>query len=285
MVCQVVGTAEAPLQTESVPKWRLALPDDCGVTIPTGAMMRFKRCICMFTAFVVVCLGCGGGEEPSGIITPPPAPTQMTLTASATDIAPGGWIQFTVNALNSETVLKLVSIDFDGNGTWDEVKSVDQSSITEEFTHTYGSAGTFTVRAEVKDANNVPTMRTLVVRVTAPPLPALWWSIGGDSSVNTGSCYAYGPPVTAPGGLELLTTEKTGPLASQPSGSTVSVTQEFMQERYLPGGPYFYHCTFHVFIYADTPAGAVRIGEATCQSQSDPNEARFCTATASGVVP
>jgi hypothetical protein len=247
-------------------------------------MSRLRPLICAFVSLLIVSVGCSGG---SGILTAPVG-TEVTITTNppeATDAQP---IEFTVVAHNERTVLKSISIDFDDDGTWDDLDtSFDESSITHTFLHTYALPRTYTIRAEVKDANDVAAQATLRLDVAARgPLPVSF-DVTGTASPGT-PCYATGPPITCAGCLELVGSVHTlRPLGSFAPGSTVNVAQDFKQDPYSTSPPGFtYSCVYHLTLHAEEPTGDVIFGSGTCSTNSITFPPTLtCTVSVSEVVP
>jgi PKD domain len=253
-------------------------------------MNRFGFLVCAFAAFLVVAVGCGGGSG-DGVTTTPPG-TAVTLSASPTSTTTGSPVQFTVHASNSGIVLNSISIDYTSDGTWDDEQTFDQSSISWTFTHTYVSAGSYTIRAEVKDANNVPTTKTVGVSISAPLLEPVAYTLSafcGASGTNE-PCYSYSVGPLDPGGSLGRVETALKSLGDFQHGASVSLTNAFQQDRWttgpvlLPCG-----CNFSLNIYAGTPGSVTKIVTGTCRTQAsatvnDPS-LLTCTTTANGTVP
>jgi PKD repeat protein len=245
-------------------------------------MKRFSLLVCAFVALLAVSVGCGGGDGSGGGVVAPPA-TQMTLVASSASPITGSSVALKVTANNSQTVLKSVSIDFTNDGTWDEEQFFDQSSITATFNHVYVTAGTYTVRAEVKDANNTPTSKTLPVMISAPINPPVSERLSGGSSIGPNAvCYHDLPG----GSYVVINGSFTRQLGTFPHGSPVSATESFRQDRIVNGQTSIhYSCGFDVTLYAGTPGSEVQFAQGACTTTSFDPERLTCSITASGTVP
>ena len=137
----------------------------------------------LFCGVLLVGVGCSGGGGGSNDVVSPPS-TQMNLSANPTSLQTGQSTMFTVTASNSSAVLTSTSIDFENDGVWDETRSHNQSSVTDTFSHTYVNAGTFIARAEVVNANQTSTARTIQVSVAAPAMVPVTFTASAQSMYN-----------------------------------------------------------------------------------------------------
>ena len=99
------------------------------------AVNRFTLLLGAYAALLVASIGC------SSVDTMPVA--QVSLVAVPASPVIGSPVTVTVTVHSARLVVKSVSIDFENDGSWDDVQIFDQSSITAAFTHTYDSAGAF----------------------------------------------------------------------------------------------------------------------------------------------
>jgi len=127
-----------------------------------------------FASCLLFGVGCSGGETPD---FGAPGVTEMTLTSTPDTPVTGVPATLSVTAQNSLTKIKTVDVDFENDGTWDAEATFDALSVSASFIHTYDTAGSVIVRAEVEDANGAITSKTLLLIVETPPAPA-----GGASS-------------------------------------------------------------------------------------------------------
>lgn len=256
-------------------------------------MTRFLVLLCALAAVLGVAIGCSGGGGSDALTGPPPS-TQMTLSATPSSGVTGQAVTFTVTASNTQKVLTSASIDYQSDGIWDDTHSYNESSFVSTFSHTYVTPGTYTVRAEVVDADQAPTTRMTTVTMALPTGPhvsdvsavvrGLAYSGGGALPI----CSAVGPPVTC----EICTRELDAAgtrisLGSVLSGTPVSVTQAFQQlstydfsaaaAQDLPDA-----CYFEVSLYAGTAGSEVQFGAGYCTTQPT---LLTCSITASGRVP
>ena len=244
------------------------------------AVKRFALLLGAFSALLMASIGCGGG---SSDVMPE---TLVSLVAVPASPITGSPVTVTVTASNPQTALKSVSVDFENDGTWDDAQAFDESSVTAMFAHAYGSAGAFTVRAEVRDANNGSASKTLLLIVSAPLNPPVSYKLIGRSTAG-GTCYAEGPPATcdvcriAVGSAGVLKS-----LGSFSHGAPVSVTQSFEQDSFVSGTSTRYACDFELDLYAGTPGSEVPFGHGACATSSgDVPQRLTCTITTSGTIP
>jgi len=225
--------------------------------------------------------GCGGGDSADEVVGS--NHTQMALSANPTSADTGESITFTVVASNTQKVLTSSSIDFENDGVWDQEHSHNQSSIVTTFTHSYPSAGTYTVRAEVVDADQSPTTKTTTVAVNAPlSIPVSETMHGGSTTGPNAVCYhdAGGGSTNMNGGTFTLQ------LGSYPHGASVSVTESFSQDRLVSGTTgIHYSCSFDVRLLAGTPGSEAQFAQGGCTTTSFDPERLTCSITVSGVVP
>ena len=244
-------------------------------------MKRFTFLLGAFSALLMVSVGCGdGSSDPMG-------GTQVSLVAIPTSPITGSPVTVTVTAHNSMITLRAVTIDFESDGTWDDVQTFDQSSITATFAHAYNTAGAFTVRAEVLDANNVSASKTLLLIVSAPLNPPVSYKLSGRST-SGGTCYAEGPPATCDACRTVVSSAGVlNPLGSFSHGAPVSVTQSFAQDALVSGTTSTqYACDFTLDLYAGTPGSEVQFGHGACTTDSGGSPERLtCSITTSGTVP
>jgi hypothetical protein len=214
---------------------------------------------------------------------------QMTLTASSLSPDVGSPVTFTVTASNPQVVLLTASIDFTGDGGWDEVQGFGESSIVATFTHTYDGAGGYTVRAKVVDAGNVVTTRSLLVIAGDPPNPPVTYRVTGTSPAgDLAVCEVFGPPAacagcTAPIGAAGL----AGSLGSFAHGTPIAATQAFAQERFVSGTANVkYACSFVLDLYAGTPGNETQFAHGVCSTDSGAVPERLtCSVDTGGTVP
>lgn len=239
---------------------------------------RFTLLPGAFAALLAVSIGC------SSVDTMPVA--QVSLVAVPASPVIGSPVTLTVTAHTEQSVVKSVSIDFENDGTWDDVQIFDQSSITAAFTHTYDSAGAFTVRTEVRDANNASASKSLSLIVSTPLNPQVWYKLIGRSTAG-GTCYAEGPPATCDAcRTSVGSSGELKALGSFAHGAPVSVTQSFAQDELVSGTQTHYACDFELDLYAGAPGSEVQFGHDACSTRSgNASKHLTCSITTSGTVP
>jgi ABC-type glycerol-3-phosphate transport system substrate-binding protein len=122
----------------------------------------------LLVAMLSVAVGCGGGDEMTE-----PVGTQLLLTPITTDPAADEAAAFNVKASNSQAHIVSITLDYTDDGIWDDTRTVDAASVNVTFTWVYHEAGTYTVRAEVRDANDTPTTTTLQVTIAPARIVAV----------------------------------------------------------------------------------------------------------------
>jgi hypothetical protein len=242
------------------------------------AVKRFTLVPGAFSALLAASIGC------SSVDYMPVA--QVSLVAVPASPVIGSPVTVTVTAHSEQSVVKSVSIDFENDGTWDDVQVFDRSSITAAFTHTYDSAGAFTVRTEVLDANSASTTKSLSLIVSAPVSPAVSYKLIGRSTAG-GTCYAEGPPATCDAcRTSVSSAGELKALGSFAHGAPVSVTQSFAQDEFVSGTATRYACDFELDLYAGAPGSEIQFGHGACSTKSANNpEHLTCSITTSGTVP
>ena len=213
----------------------------------------------------------------------------MTLTASTTSPVVGSPVTFTVIASNPQVALLAASIDYTGDGGWDDVQGFGQSSIVATFTHTYDTAGGYTVRAQVIDAGSVVSTRSLLVIAGAPPNPPVSFRLTGTSPAgDLAACEVFGPPAACAGcTAPIAAAGLAGALGSYAHGTPVAVTQAFAQEPFVSGTANIkYACSFSLDLYAGTPGNEVQFAHGACTTDSGAVPERLtCSVNTGGTVP
>jgi hypothetical protein len=245
-------------------------------------MRRLAILLGAFGLALITATGCGGtpvGDGSSG--------TQMNLVALPDDPAINETVTVSVSASNPEFALRSITVDFEGDGTWDEVRTFDAPSIAATFTHEYGSAGGFNVRAEVKDANGRATSRSQLLIVSASSGVPVSYRVTGTSGVTGGTCRVSGPPVTCAGCvLDIPAAGLARSLGSVPQGAPVTVTQAFLQSRLVEGTlDTRYSCAFGIDLYAGAAGSETLFAHGECTTTSVDPESLTCSITAGGDVP
>src|SRR5580765_7567020 len=98
-----------------------------------GAAMKTTRLFgAAFAVLLLVSAGCGGGND-----VMEPLGTQLAVVSDIADPAAQEETSFTLTASNAQLNLKKVSMDFDGDGNWDQDQLIDAPSINTKFRYTY----------------------------------------------------------------------------------------------------------------------------------------------------
>jgi len=245
-----------------------------------------KTCLLVggFATILMVTVGCNGTDE-----VVEPVGTQVSLIVSTDDPAADETTAFKVTASNAHVHLTSIALDYTNDGNWDDTRSVDASTVTAAFTWIYHTAGTYTVRAEVRDADDQATTATVQVTVgVARSVPVSFLVIG--RSAEGGACYAFGPPAACSGCSASLgddfSTAVRHSLGLREHGSFVSVSQGFSQAPYASGQDVFYACSFSLRIVSGAQPYETTMGTGNCTTTSKVSPAQLnCTATVSGIVP
>jgi PKD repeat protein len=230
------------------------------------------------SALLGVAIGCSSAD--SELVA------TISLVAVPSSPEVGSPVTVTVTAHGEQAVVKAVAIDFEDDGTWDERQLFDQSSVTVAFTHTYDSAGAFTVRTQVVDANGEADTKSLSLIVSAPASPQVFYKLIGRST-SGGACYAEGAPATCDAcRISLSSAGELKELGSFAHGAPVSVTQSFAQDEQVGATTAHYSCDFELDLFAGAPGSEVQFGHGSCSTNSGSAPRHLtCSITTSGTVP
>jgi hypothetical protein len=220
--------------------------------------------------------------------------TQVDLTANPATTETGREVTFTVTGINSARSLTLARIDYESDGTWDDTRQFDSTSITAIFTHAYTVAGSYTARAQVVASDGIPAAKTAAVTIAVPTLVPISYQLTAVPSctgAGCGNCSASGPPATCDGCLTSLSRSMDNlytPLGSRHIGDTVAVTQSFRQTRYGGTGAR-YSCDYAMALYARSAGVEKLLASGTCETSSlsypyDPADLA-CSVSLSALVP
>ena len=183
---------------------------------------------------------------------------------------------------NGQAPLALVRIDFDDDGTWDEAIDYGHRNFYATFRHTYTATGTVTARAEVIDADDRSTVRTIALTVIDPgPSVDITYRVDGAAS-DFAACWASGPPASCDDcTIPLGVSSGSGTIGTVLRGGSVSVSQTFVQSeaRYESG------CLFALTLLVEANGVPLaQLGRAECSTSNRLN-VMSCAATVSAVVP
>jgi PKD repeat protein len=239
---------------------------------------RFPLLLGAFSALLGASIGCSS-VDPNSV-------AKVSLVALPASPEVGSPVTVTVTAHGEQSVVKAVAIDFEDDGTWDERQLFDQSSVTAAFTHTYDSAGAFTVRTQVVDANGKAATKSLSLIVSAPASPQVSYKLIGRST-SGGACYAEGPPATCDAcRISVSSAGELKALGSFAHGAAVSVTQSFAQDDQVSATTAHYSCDFELDLFAGAPGSEVQFGHGSCSTNSGGAPKHLnCSITTSGTVP
>jgi hypothetical protein len=248
-------------------------------------MKRHALPAILFAAIGFAWFGCKESQE---VLVAPPA-TDVSITVEPEDAAVEEPTLFTVHATSALNGLSSVSIDFTGDGKWDETQELDAPSVAAAFSYVYPAVGGFTVRAEARDGNGVATLATLFLSVgEARRVPVSYLMLG--SSPQDGVCSAHGPPalslgVSTPLGGELETGVRR-PLGTFAHGARISLSQMFDQWPYANGQDVLYSCQYSMRFIAGEPPNEVPFRLGTCTTSSRETPVRLtCIISLEGIVP
>jgi hypothetical protein len=247
-------------------------------------MTRLALLVIASLLVVFALTACGENDAVLGL-----AGTQMAIAVEPSEAAAEEPTRLTVSAHNQQSVLKSVSIDFTGDGTWDETQDFNAPSVKAEFSHVYPKAGMVTVRAVVRDVSDESTVRTLALNVGAPRLVPVTYELFG-SSPEGGVCSASGAPATCDGCWQPLSGSiEAGvkrSLGSIPHRATARIAQNFDQWPYAGGQDVLYSCRYSLRLMAGTPPDEIPIALGHCTTSSIENPARLgCNIVIEGKVP
>jgi hypothetical protein len=223
----------------------------------------------------------------------------LDLIVDPEDPEVGQMTTFTISAHAVEKHLVSSSIDFDGDGVWDETRPNDDTTVGEQFLHAYAAAGSYTVRARVIDSSGTPAVRTRTVSVaehvirSVRAVAQVVYAGPYNGGQAAGACYAIGSPFTWPG--ETLPIEPGAGVSLSigdfQRGEDVGVTQLFGQNRWAatPSGDFPYSCTFTITFHTthlgqDVPFAPEVCGATSATDPYDPSRLQ-CTVDAKGEVP
>ena len=238
---------------------------------------------CALVAIVIVSIGCGGGN--SGGMT---ASTGTTVKITPTPGAPytGLNVGLYVTASNDHLALKSLAIDYTGDGTWDETRNFNSSSIGAAFSHAYDIAGTYQVLVEARDENDLPTFKVLSLVVTEQTSVLVTYQMVATSREG-GDCGVIGPPAECTGCSQVVTASPglTKTLGTYPQGSEVNFTQTFAQSVFT-GGSIAYACNFVLTVRVGAVGSEQTIASGVCSTSSTANPPHLnCFISVDGFVP
>jgi hypothetical protein len=196
-------------------------------------------------------------------------------------------VVFTVAGSSSANTITSSRIDFQGDGSWDETRSHNNSSIATDFSHVYTSAASYTARAEILEGSRSLATGSRFVTVSRYVQQNVKLTVWASRGSYLGACFAVGPPATlSPQGINLNEFEGTRrSIGAFDRGATVSFTQSFQQDAsvIVPGQNFqrVYSCFFEMRLYAES--SSVPIGRGSCSTS--PFTTLDCSITMQAVVP
>ena len=241
--------------------------------------------LALLASMLLLAAGCQSSED----VVEAPAVTAVDIATSPDGAGVEEPIEFSVTAHNSGVTLSTVSIDFTGDGTYDESHAVSANDVQATFTHTYSVMAQYIVTVEVRDANDHPTVKTLPLSVgPVRNVPVSFLMLG--TGTQLGTCSAHGAPAYCP--------TCSAPLTSDPAttarrflgmfahGARIQVSQGFTQWPFAGGQDIPYSCSFELRLIAGEPPFERPFGSSTCTTNSSLTPAVLsCTATSFGNAP
>jgi hypothetical protein len=241
-------------------------------------------CVAVLASLLLLTAGCQSSED---VVAEP-------VTSVAIETSPVGAgveepIEFFVTAHNGGLALTTVSIDFTGDGTYDETHSVSANDVEATFTHTYSVVAQYAVTVEVNDANDHPTVKTQLLKVGAVRnVPVSYLMLG--TGTEAGMCSAHGAPAYCPSCSVPLTSDPATTarryLGMYAHGTVIQISQGFTQWPFAGGQDIPYSCSFELRLVVGVPPFERPFGVSTCTTDSSlPQAVLTCAAMSSGYVP